>query len=212
MRHLTIEYLFEGHKRGYNFTSPTNGFNADTLKTVWRSAMPRGQGWGAAVYNGAKALKTFPLPDGRIALAEVTVTGERDESGRGGIRRAQVDIMQPGEYVEVLRGRLQAYPPLAQAAATRKPGFARHVIPKISGDKQVILSHPYMQGAGWQVVEAVILHEAIQHLERRWGGSHYFTFTTLALDYREESQVVVLPEQRADELKVESDRFRIGYT
>lgn len=210
MRQLVIEYLFEGHKRGYNFTSPTNGFNDDTLKTVWRSAMPRGQGWGAAVFEGAQSLKTFPLPDGRIALAEVTVTGARDEGGRGGIRRAVVDIMQPGEYADALRPRLAAYPPLAQAAASRKPGFGRRTMPKVSGDKQIVLSHPYMQGDSWQVVEAIILHEAVEHLNRRWGGAHYFSFTTLALDYREESQVVVLPEARAEELKVESDRLRIG--
>ena len=98
MRQLVLEYVFEGHKRGYNITSPTNGFNDDTLKTVWRNAMPRGQGWGADAYIGARSLKSFPLPDGRIALADVHVTGLHDESGRGGIRKAVVDIMQPGEY------------------------------------------------------------------------------------------------------------------
>ena len=210
MRQLTIEYLFEGHKRGYNFTSPTNGFNDDTLKTVWRSAMPRGQGWGSEVYNGANSLKTFPLPDGRIALAQVIVTGERDESGRGGIRRAVVDIMQPGEYLDALRSRLAKYPNYVQSAASHKPGFGRRRIPRMQGERQVLLSHPYDDADRWQVVEAIILFEALEHLDRRWLGGKYFTFTTLALDYREESQVVVLPQHRADELRLDSNPLRIG--
>lgn len=211
MRQLIIEYLFEGHKRGYNFTSPTNGFNDDTLKTVWRSAMPRGQGWGAPIYDGAQSLKTFPLPDGRIALAQVTVTGERDESGRGGIRRALVDIMQPGEYLESLQRRYEAYPLLVKNVASRKPGLGRRAIPRVTGDRQIVLSHPYMQGNTWQLVEAAVLHNAIDALDRRWLGGKYFSFTTLALDYREESQVVVLPEQRAAELNVESAPLKLGH-
>ncbi|MEZ4670825.1 MAG: hypothetical protein R3E39_23210 [Anaerolineae bacterium] len=204
MRQLTIQYVHEGHKRGYNYTSPTNGFNDDTLKTVWRTAMPRGQGWGAAIYNGAESLKTFPLPDGRIALAQVTVTGERDEDGRGGIRRAVVDIMQPGEYLDALRARLMRYPTLIQSVVNREHGFGRRRIPRVRGEKQVLLSHPYADANRWQLVEATILVEAVEHLERRWLSGKYFSFTTLALDYREESQVVVLPELRAQELKVDS--------
>jgi hypothetical protein len=38
---LVLEYVFEGHQRGYNFTSSTKGFSDTVLKTIWRTAMPR---------------------------------------------------------------------------------------------------------------------------------------------------------------------------
>ncbi len=204
MRQLVLEYVFEGHKRGYNITSPTNGFNDDTLKTVWRSAMPRGQGWSAPIYETAHSLKSFPLPDGRLALADVNVTGLKDEGGRGGIRKATVDIMQPGEYLDALRIRLTQYPQAVQIEANRKPGFGRRRIPKIQGDSQTVLAHPYKTAEAWQIIEALILVEAIELLDRRWLGSKYFSFTTLALEYRDESQLVVLPVARAIELQSNS--------
>ncbi len=209
MRQLTLEYVFEGHKRGYNITSATNGFNDDTLKTVWRNAMPRGQGWGADVYVDAHSLKSFPLPDGRLALADVNVTGLRDESGRGGIRKAVVDIMQPGEYLDALRARLGRYPQNVQIEASRKPGFGRRRMPKVQGDSQVVLAHPYHSVDAWQLVEAIILTEALELLDRRWLGGKYFPFTTLALEYRDESQVVVLPESRANELQAKGGKVQI---
>jgi len=209
MRQLVLEYVFEGHKRGYNITSPTNGFNDDTLKTVWRNAMPRGQGWGAEAYMNARSLKSFPLPDGRIALADVNVTGLKDESGRGGIRKAVVDIMQPGEYLDALRVRLGRYPQPVLTEANRKPGFGRRRLPKVQGDSQVVLAHPYTNSDTWQIIEALILTEAVDLLDRRWLGSKYFPFTTLALEYRDESQVVVLPESRANELQASGSKFHI---
>ena len=209
MRQLVLEYVFEGHKRGYNITSPTNGFNDDTLKTVWRNAMPRGQGWGADAYVGARSLKSFPLPDGRIALADVNVTGLKDESGRGGIRKAVVDIMQPGEYLDILRARFNRYPQNVQLEASRKPGFGRRRMPKVQGDAQVVLAHPYTTSDQWQSIEALILYEALELLDRRWLGGKYFPFTTLALEYRDESQVVVLPESRANELQSTGAKLQV---
>jgi len=209
MRQLVLEYVFEGHKRGYNITSPTNGFNDDTLKTVWRNAMPRGQGWGADIYTDARSLKSFALPDGRLALVDVNVTGLRDESGRGGIRKAVVDIMQPGEYLDALRARFAKYPPNFQQEAMRKPGFGRRRIPKVQGDSQEVLTYPYQNAATWQFVEALIMNEAIELLDRRWLGGKYVSFTTLALEYRDESQLTVLPESRVNELKTSGSKFQV---
>jgi hypothetical protein len=209
MRQLVLEYVFEGHKRGYNITSPTSGFNDDTLKTVWRSAMPRGQGWGAPVYENARSLKSFPLPDGRLALADVNVTGLHDESGRGGIRKAVVDIMQPGEYLDALRARLGHYPQNILAEANRKPGFGRRRIPKVQRDSQIVLAHPYKTADTWQMIEALILTEAVELLDRRWLGSKYFSFTTLALEYRDESQLVILPVSRANELQASNRKLQV---
>lgn len=210
MRQLVLEYVFEGHRRGYNITSPTNGFNDDTLKSVWRNAMPRGQGWGAETYVNAHSLKSFPLPDGRIALADVAVTGLRDESDRGGIRKAVVDIMQPGEYLDALRVRFSHYPQGIQTEASRKPGFGRRRMPKVQGDSQLVLSHSYITADSWQMIEALVLAEAIELLDRRWLGSKYFSFTTLALEYRDESQLVVLPESRANELQAANRKLHVS--
>ena len=82
-RQLVIDYVLEGHQRGYNFTSSTDGYSDAELKLIWRRAMPRGQGWSQ--YIGARSLKCFPL-DGqrRAAVCETVVTAQRDEHGRGG--------------------------------------------------------------------------------------------------------------------------------
>lgn len=199
MRQLVIEYVLEGHQRGYNYTSPTNGFNDDTLKSVWRTAMPRGQGWGAEVYRGARSYKSFRLPDGRLALADVVVTDQRDESGRAGIRRAVVDIMPEGEYLDRLKTLLRQYPPDVRAVVEHRPWFGRR-IPKVKGDSQVLLSHPYTSPRGWQVIEALVLEAAREALDHAWMSGRFIGFTTLALAYQDETQLVVLPEKRALEL------------
>ena len=89
MKQLILEYVLEGHKRGYNFTSSTQGFHDDVLKSIWRKAMPRGQGWNAAVYAGARSLKSFWLEDGRMAMSETVVTDMRDELRGGAVSGGQ---------------------------------------------------------------------------------------------------------------------------
>jgi hypothetical protein len=201
MRELILEYVLEGQQRGYNFTSPTKGFHDDTLKSIWRSAMPRGQGWGA--YVGARALKIFALEDGRAALSEVIVTDLRDESGRGGIRRAVIQVMQPGALVEVLGIRLAHYPADVQAVIAKRPTLGQsarileRAMPKMRNYPQLILSHPYANPTDWQTVEALALKLALSPLLLKWRRDQLVPITTLALDYRDESAVVLLPADKA---------------
>jgi hypothetical protein len=199
MRQLVIEYVLEGHQRGYNFTSSTQGFHDDVLKSIWRRAMPRGQGWGAAIYAGARSIKTFLLEDGRAALSEVVVTDMRDESGRGGIRRAVVSVMQAGEYLEVLQSRLGEY------ADPLRAQIERRTIPSIRGEKQIILSHPYMHAQQWQMIEALMIRGALRLAsDGLFRSGRIIPFTTLALDYRDEGLMVALPEEKAR--RVEDER------
>lgn len=202
MRQLVIEYLLEGHQRGYNYTSSTAGFNDDTLKSVWRKAMPRGQGWGN--YTGARSLKSFALEDGRVALSDVTVTPMKDESGRGGIRRAVIDVMQPGEYHDALQARFDRYPAEVKAWASKRPslGQRRQIIdrslPKMKGGgPQVIFAYPYAGPESWLYVEALLLKLALSPASLMWRLGKLVTFTTLALEYREEPPLVALPKSRA---------------
>jgi hypothetical protein len=195
MRQLVIEYSLEGHKRGYNFTSPTQGFHDDVLKTVWRRAMPRGQGWGAAQFMGAHSLKSFLLADGRVALSDVIVTDMRDESGRGGIRRAVVGVMTAGEYLEVLTERLRGYPPRLVDASYRS-------LPGGHGDKQTIFSYPYSDTLSWQFVEVMLIRQALKMASGgMFRSGKIVPFTTLALDYRDEGLMVAIPEEKAQGVK-----------
>jgi hypothetical protein len=198
MKQLVIEYLLEGHKRGYNFTSPTQGFHDDVLKSIWRKAMPRGQGWGADVYAGAHSLKSFWLEDSRMALSETVVTDMRDESGRGGIRRAVVSVMQPGEYLEVLKTRLSQY------LDVQRRQIDQRTLPNPRGDKQLIFFHPYADTTRWQAIEAMILGQALKlSANGLIRSGKIVPFTTLALDYHDEGQIVVLPEEKARTVKNE---------
>jgi hypothetical protein len=202
---LVIEYVLEGYRRGYNFTSPTNGYPDDVLKAIWRRAMPRGQGWGAPEFIGARSLKCFPLGRDRMALSEVIVTAQVDENGRAGIRRAVVSVLTPTACVEALRARLSAYPPSALAALERKPSLGEwkrivdQALPKLYGDGQLVFSAPFTSAESWQVLEAMIVKVAISRVGTLTHGGRMLPFTTLALDYHDESRLVGIPAQSLPE-------------
>lgn len=196
---LVIEYVFEGHERGYNFTSSTKGIDEHTLKHIWRNAMPRGQGWGQ--YIGANSLKCFPLPNSqKIAVCDVTVTDLADERGRKGIRKAVVDIVPETAYFDLLRERLANYSESIRSRADDRLTFCKRTniigktLPKFRKDHQLILVRPYKNPDDHQVMEAFTLRLALEPLisMRRWGT--VIPFTTFALDYLEESKMVVLPK------------------
>lgn len=194
---LTIDYVFEGHRRGYNFTGPTAPHDDETIKSVWRHAMPRGQGWAA--YTGARSIKGFALPFDQTAVAEVTVTDKEDENGRRGIRRAVVDVMTPVVYGHHLRSRLAGYPAATLAAAQAHYETVARRMPKLKKDTPFVLAYPFTTVQNWWVVEALIFKLLLTPVKRmeKWSA---FTFTTLALDYREESQIVALPADRAESI------------
>lgn len=196
---LVIEYVFEGHERGYNFTSSTKGIADDTLKHIWRNAMPRGQGWGQ--YIGAKSLKCFPIVDSdKIAVCDVIVTDLADERGRTGIRKAVVDILSETAYFAFLRERLESYSKTVRSRAEDRLTFCKRTniigktLPKFRKNHQLILVRPFKNPEDHQVMEAFTLRLALEPLisMKRWGV--VIPFTTLALDHLEESTMVVLPK------------------
>lgn len=198
MSRLVIEYVFEGHQRGYNFTSPTAGYSDAAIKTIWRNAMPRGQGWG--VYTGARSIKCFPLPDEGIAISEVIVTDQTDESGRRGIRRAAIDVMTPAVFRHHLVSRLASYPPDVQQEAERLHTQTRRRFPRLKRQMPLILAHPFADARRWWVMEALVLKLAASPVSLMRGWDGVIPFTTLALDYRGESRLVAIPADRAQDI------------
>lgn len=198
MADLILEYALDGHRPGYAFRPPTDGFTRATLDAVWRGAMPRGQGWGGESLRGAGSLKSFRVDDRTMALSRVTVTDQADELGRRGIRRAEIDLIPCAAYQARLHDRLDALPAASRLAAGERLGsyLWKRILDKalLRARRQVVLTRPYASIADWQVVEALVLRivtsPGLQMLEG-WGP--LTTFTTLALDWREESQVVALP-------------------
>lgn len=204
MRHLTLEYVLDSRRPGYAFTTPTDSFDQAALKAIWQGAMPRGQGWRG--YIGARALKCFPLEGGRrVALCEVTVTDQADESGRRGIRRAEITVIEAGDYLGALRQRLAALPEPTRQAAGRRLTCWRwkcildRALPKVRRSRgQIVLAAPYTTPADWAVVEAVVLRVATsRRLRALKGWPRVVSITTLALDPREESRIVALPLEAA---------------
>ena len=210
---LSIDYVLEGTRRGYNFTSPTDSVDPASLKAIWRSAMPRGQGWEN--YPGASSLKCFPLESGEAAICEVTLTDLTDEVGRKGIRRAAIQVLPPREYQRSLLERLAALPFEIVRDAERKLSSREWELlfrkyrdakkPKSILKPQTILAYPYTPN-GWNFVEACILLLAtrstlLTNLIEISPAINPFadrllSFTTLALDYREEGRIVALPLDR----------------
>lgn len=210
MPQLTIGYLLEGTRRGYNFTSPTDGVAPETLKAVWRGAIPRGQGWDK--YPDAVSLKCFPLQSGEAAICDVALTNMQDEVGRRGIRHATINVLPPAAYQRLLVDRLHALPlALVQEAERRLTSREWELLfrkyrdskkPKTIIKPQTILAYPY-SADGWRFVEACILLLAtrstlLTNLIEISPAINPFadrllSFTTLALDYREEGRIVALP-------------------
>jgi hypothetical protein len=206
MHKLIIEYVLDGKRPGYNFRPPTDGFDDATLKAVWRSAMPRGQGWGTDSFLGSRSVKTFPIDRSRMAVSEVLVTGQQDEQGRRGIRRAEITVMNHSAYLAHLQARLKHYPkPVQDAAERRLNRFVwRRIVDRalLRSGQQIVLAHPYRHADDWQLVEALILHLVTSkrmRLIEGWGFTS--PFTTLALDHRDESRIVALPLDKTGKIR-----------
>lgn len=211
MRRLTIGYVLEGERRGYAFTTPTEGVDPDALRAIWRSAMPRGQGWGD--YPAARSLKGFELASGDVALCDIQVTDQVDEVGRTGIRRADIHLMTLKECRAHLLERLAALPPNVVKQAEQRlysrdwellfRKYRELSKPMTMLKPQTILAYE----GDWTFIEACVLllvtrstllanllevSPAINPFADR-----LFAFTTFALDYRDEGRLVALPLNKA---------------
>lgn len=201
IHHLTIDYRLDGLRPGYQFTSPTGGIADSDLKTIWRQAMPRGQGWGA--YIGARSIKCFAVGRGRLAISEVVVTDRADEEGRRGLRRAEITVMGQADYEASIRARLKAYPVEVRKAAGHRMDAGRWVrvllnaVPRLNGKEQAVLTHPYTTPDDWAVLEFMVLY-----LSTRWsvravrGLPPVVPFTTLALNHNEEAPITAIPASK----------------
>jgi len=215
MRHVEIGYVLEGTRRGYNFTTPTDGIEPESLKAIWRRAMPRGQGWGN--YPASRSLKCFGLESGEAAACDITVTDMIDEVGRKGIRHAHIHIFTLKEYRAFLLERLSQLP-VATVAEAEKRLYSREWEllfrkyrdigkPRTMIKPQTILAYD----GDWTFIKACVLllvtrstllanlievSPAINPFAER-----IFPFTTLALDYRDEGRLVALPLEKARTIK-----------
>lgn len=202
MTQLIIEYLLEGHRRGYNFTAPEKAqretlYDDATLKAVWRASMPRGNGWSADRFVGARSIKAFTLPHEMLAVSEVIVTDMSDENGRRGIRRAAVDVMNPALYAHHISSRLAGYPTDTLAKTALLYETMHKATPRLKKDQPLLVAYPYTTAREWWPIEALMLQLALDPPRRLNKHPRPLTFTTLALDYRGEAQMVALPAESA---------------
>lgn len=202
MQRLTIEYHLDGMRPGYRFAPGSDPVDEATQREVWRQAMPRGQGWGEAAYQGARSIKVFDAGRGQVAASAVRVTDLVDEIGRAGIRHAEVTLMRASAYPAFVGASFDAYPERVRLAALDRLGSTvwRRLLNKalLRAKQQIVLAYPYRGPDDWQLVEALVMRlvtaPGVRWVEG-WGTAP--SFTTLALDYREESRVVALPLDRA---------------
>ncbi|MDZ4770241.1 MAG: hypothetical protein SGJ24_14015 [Chloroflexota bacterium] len=214
---LTLDYLLEGERRGYTFTPTPDSLPPETVKALWRGTMPRGQGWGEPVYAGARALKCFALPDGNAAICDVVTTDLRDEVGRAGIRRAQIAVGSAREVQSALSARLTALPTAIVQDAERRLNSREWALlfrkyrdaakPRSLVKPQTILAYPYKSADSWTFIEACLLLLAtratlltnlieVDPIVNPF-ADRVLSFTTLALDHRDEGRIVALPLDRA---------------
>ncbi len=196
VKKLTIGYVMQGHQRGYNFTTSTHGYADTVLKTIWRQVMPRGQGWSD--YIGARSLKCFELPDGEIALAEITVTDQQDENGRRGIRQAVVEVMPVQTFSHHLKFRILGYPSDTFAFANTAYEILKNV--RIKKNAPLILAYDYKNPRFWWGMELLILKlvdNPPRHLRRL---PFPISFTTLTLDHLGETTIIGMPATKAAQI------------
>jgi hypothetical protein len=218
---LRLEYVLTGRQRGYQFTSDTRGVPPEQLKRIWRHAIPRGSSWSDPAYRGARALKCFALDDtgaGRVAVCDVIGTDQVDEVGRTGIRRAEIHVMTIADYDAHVRERLARCTPDVTREAERRLNAHNWelLLKKQMSDghsplkPQTVFTADYSP-ENWQIVEACLLLLATRatlltnliELTPKINpfADRVLSFTTLALDARDESRLVAIPAARAAHLK-----------
>jgi len=205
---LALDYALTGQRRGYTL-GPAGAVPPDVYRIIWRQALPRGQGWDAPAYRGARALKCFAIDDRMAALSAITITDRRDEMGRGGIRQAVIHYGTHDEIRRALRDRLDQLSPLivhrAESALTSRAWallFKRHWESTRGLKPQTVLVFPYVE-ARWPFIEACLLLLAtratlLTNLIELSPTVNPFadkllSFTTLALDPRDETRLVAIP-------------------
>ncbi len=215
MQTLTLEYVLEGRQRGYQFTSSTQGISPDLLKQIWRLVMPRGKSWSDPAYRAARSLKCFTLDEtgrGLAAACEVTGTDQVDEVGRTGIRKALIHLHTWDEHTAYLNARLTSLPADTVARA-EKQLYSREwqLLFRKHRDRaradglvkpQTVLSYPYST-EGWAFVEACLLLLVTRatlltnliELSPKINpfADRVLSFTTLALEPRDEGRLIALP-------------------
>lgn len=195
---LIVEYVLEGEKRGYRITTPTHHLREDVTKKIWQNAMPKGQGWSK--YINAQSLKCFPLPDGQMAVSETIVTDHEDESGRRGIRRAEVQVMNIARYHDFLDKRFAQLPAGIQNDAHRQIRSWRRLrkverLPrKQLKTEQLIITHSYNGLPDWRFIEGVVLLLTLSPWAQVQRWSRPFSLTTMALTASGEGNIVAVPQ------------------
>jgi hypothetical protein len=205
---LTLDYVLTGQRRGYTL-SPADAVPSDIYRAIWRGALPRGQGWDAPAFIGARALKSFPIDARTAVMSAVTISDRRDELGRGGIKQALIHYGTHDEIQGALRARLEALPaPVvhrAEAALASRAWallFKRHWEQTRGLKPQTVLVFPY-DPVRWLFIEACLLLLAtratlLTNLIELSPTVNPFadkllSFTTLALDPRDEARLVAVP-------------------
>jgi len=206
MPRVVIDYGLDGRQPGYHFAE-TGGLDQPALRTIWAQAMPRGRGWAADRYLGARSLKAFRVDARRAALSQVLVTDRQDEGGRRGIRRAEIDVLPLADIPAYLKARLEAYPLEVRQAAGERLGMGRWVrvleraLPRPGSSDRAVLGHPFRDAAGWTLIEFMVLYMATRWALRAVRGwPPLVPFTTLALDVQEEGTLVAVPWDQAQAL------------
>jgi hypothetical protein len=101
--------------------------------------------------------------------------------------------MSPTVYRHHLQSRLAGYPSDVQAAAERKRAAIQRSMPRLKRRQPLMLASTFTTARDWWTIEVLVLKLAAAPIGpmRRWGD--VIPFTTLALDYRDESNVVAVP-------------------
>ena len=201
MTQLLIEYVLDGPRRGYNFTSSTAQFDDASLKAIWRAAMPRGRGWSDPRLLGARSLKAFVLPDERVAISETVVTDQVDDTGRRGLRRSSIDVMTVPVYRHFLQSRWKSYPDRTQQIARSKRPQILDALGRSKRHRQLLIGRPFVTVEDWWVVEAIIIDLAANPPTRLKRRGDFLTFTTLALANQDESRIVAIPDGIARQIE-----------
>jgi hypothetical protein len=137
----------------------------------------------------------------------VTVTDQQDETGRIGIRRAEITMMKEGSYQSHLEDRMAAYSPAIRHEADRIMTLGRwlrvleQAVPKMGIRDQVLLARPYRDPEGWAVMEYLVIYLATRWAVRAMRGwPAVIPFTTLALETREAGRIVALPLEHTERI------------
>lgn len=182
--------------RGYGVDEMHPDLDNALKEAIRQQWAPPGQGWSQFI--GASFVRTIHLPSNQSGWAQIKVTSDRDEFGRGGLLWARITVVPRSLISRFAENYLAALPSSARNVSKRyQPGIIGlywRAFWKVS----TVFSAPRSFISSWSLVEASILRS---FLSLPTFMRESATISTLALSTKNAGTLIGVPSENLHQRK-----------